>query len=140
MSGDDPTTADYEGWDDFYAQWPKYSELYIYTLYDGFKSKTGNNDPDVGAWANMIIPEFMLTVKPTDRLTQSFRYHYFMADEKNGPGGGDVRGHNLQWLTNYVFTKNLSGHFLFEWFDPGNYYLDSADDAIFTRFQIMYTF
>lgn len=140
MSGDDPNTADYEGWDDFYGQWPKYSELYIYTLYDGFKFATGSNDPDLGAWSNMIIPEVMLTVKPTDRWTQSLRYLYFMAEESTGPGGGDERGHNLQWLTNYVFTENLSGHFLAEWFAPGDYYAAGADDAYFVRFQLLYTF
>lgn len=140
MSGDDPTTADYEGWDDFYSQWPKYSELYVYSLYDGFKFATRANDPDVGLWSNMILPEVMFTVKPTDKLTQSLRWVYFLADEDNGPGNGDERGHNLQWLTSYVFTKNLSGHFLFEWFEPGDYYLNDADGAMFTRFQIMYTF
>ncbi len=140
MSGDDPTTADYEGWDDFYSQWPKYSELYVYTLYDGFKFLTGANDPDVGVWNNQIIPEVELTVKPTERLTQSLRFLYFLADEENGPGDGSERGQNVQWLTNYVFTKNLSGHFLFEWFNPGDYYGPGADDAIFTRFQLMYTF
>jgi hypothetical protein len=140
MSGDDPTTEDYEGWDDFYAQWPKYSELYVYTLYDGFKSRSGGNDPDVGVWSNMYIPEAMITVKPTDRLTQSLRYLFYGAEEGVGPGGGKDRGHNLQWLTEYVFTKNLTGHFLFEWFEPGNFYADDADDAFFTRFQLMYTF
>jgi hypothetical protein len=139
-TGDDPATPDYEGWDDFYAQWPKYSELYVYSLYDGFKGQSGANDPDVGVWGNMVIPEVMLTVKPTEKLTQSLRYLYFMADEKTGPGGGDERGHNVQWITNYVFTQNLSGHFLAEWFDPGDYYLATADDAAFVRFQLLYTF
>lgn len=139
-TGDDPTTEDYEGWDDFYAQWPKYSELYVYSLYDGFKGRNGANDPDIGVWGNMMIPEVMLTVNPTDRWTQSLRYLYFMADEDNGIGGGNERGHNVQWLTNYVFNANFSGHFLFEWFDPGDYYGDGADDAFFTRFQLMYKF
>ncbi|MDX9754229.1 MAG: hypothetical protein RBU29_09735 [bacterium] len=139
-TGDDPTTADYEGWDDFYAQFPKYSELYIYTLYDGFKGRSGVNDPDVGAWGNMMIPEVAFTVKPTTKYSQTLRYLYFMADEKNGPGLGDERGHNLQWLSTYDFSKNLSGHFLAEWFDPGDYYAIGADDAFFVRFQLLYQF
>ncbi len=142
MSGDDPNTSDYEGWDDFYAQWPKYSELYVYSLYDGFRELSGNNmnDPDIGVWSNMMIPEFMITVHPTERWTQSIRYLCFLAEEKSGPGTGNERGHNLQWLTKYKFTKNLSTHFLFEWFDPGDFYADDADDALFTRFELMYTF
>ncbi|MGI6457220.1 MAG: alginate export family protein [bacterium] len=140
MSGDDPSTEDYEGWDDFYAQWPKYSELYVYTLYDGFKGRTGINDPDIGVWSNMMIPELMLTVRPNDKLTQSLRYLYFLAEEETGPGNGDERGHNLQWLTNYVFNANLSSHILVEWFAPGDYYADGADDALFARLQLMYSF
>ncbi len=140
MSGDDPNTLDYEGWDDFYGQWPKYSELYVYSLYDGFKTRTRFNDPDVGVWSNMYIPEAMFTVKPTDRYTQSLRYLYFGAEEGVGPGGGKERGHNLQWLSNYIFTKNLSGHFLAEWFNPGDFYAPGADDALFIRFQLMYSF
>ncbi|MDP8246368.1 MAG: alginate export family protein [Candidatus Hinthialibacter antarcticus] len=139
-TGDDPNTEDYEGWDDFYAQWPKYSELYVYSLYDGFKGRNGGNDADIGVWGNMLIPEAMITVKPTKQWTQSLRYLYFMADEDTGPGSGDERGQNIQLLTNYVFTQNISGHILFEWFDPGDYYADGADDAIFTRFQLMYKF
>ncbi|MEW6234352.1 MAG: alginate export family protein [Candidatus Omnitrophota bacterium] len=140
FSGDDPSTEDYEGWDDFYAQWPKYSELYVYTLYDGFKFATRGNDPEVGMWSNMIIPEAMITVKPTDRLTQSLRYLYYLAEESIGPGGGDERGHNLQWLTQYVFTDNLSGHFLGEWFAPGDFYGPDADDAFYARIELMYKF
>lgn len=140
MSGDDPTSDDYEGWDDFYGQWPKYSELYIYSLYDGFKFANKGNDPDVGAWSNIYFPELMFTFQPTDKLTQSFRYLYYLAEEKTGPGGGDERGHNIQSLTNYVFTKNMSGHILVEWLEPGNYYADDADGALFARFQLMYTF
>lgn len=139
-TGDDPNTEDYEGWDDFYAQWPKYSELYVYSLYDGFKGRNGSNDADIGVWGNMIIPEAMITVKPTSKLTQSIRYLYYLADEDNGPGSGKDRGQNIQWLTNYVFDQNTSGHILVEWFDPGNYYADGSDEAFFARFQLMYKF
>ncbi|MBZ0304627.1 MAG: hypothetical protein K8I82_01040, partial [Anaerolineae bacterium] len=129
----------YEGWDDFYGEWPKYSELYVYSLYDGFKRGTGANDPDIGLWANMYIPELSLTLSPIDKLTQNFRYLYFLAEEKTGPGGDSERGHNVQSLTNYVFTPNLSGHLLLEYFFPGDYYLDAAD-AYYGRIQLMYTF
>jgi len=109
-------------------------------LYDGFKFANKGNDPDVGAWSNIYFPELMFTVQPTDKLTQSFRYLYYLAEEKTGPGGGNERGHNIQSLTNYVFTKNMSGHILVEWLEPGNYYADDADGALFARFQLMYTF
>ena len=150
MSGDDPNTRDYEGWDDFYGEWPKYSELYIYSIYDGFKTRTSYkdpvtgklivNDPDIGAWSNMYMPEVVFTVQPTDKMKQTLRYLFFGAMEETGPGGGSDRGHNLQWLTEYTFTKNLSGHVLVEWFSPGNFYGPGADEAWFARFQLMYKF
>lgn len=144
MSGDNPNTPEYEGWDDFYGEWPKLSELYVYSLYDGFKPFTRRGtttmDPDVGLWSNMIIPELMITVKPTDRLTQSVRYLYYLADRSTGPGDGNERGHNFQLITNYTFTKNLTGNVIVEWFEPGDYYQDDADGAMYARYQFIYTF
>ena len=138
-SGDDPNTSDYEGWDDFYSEWPKYSELLAYSYFDGFKNSTRAKDADVGLWGNMIIPEIGITVSPFARFSQSIRYLYFMADEAT-LGYGKDRGNDIQAMTSYEFTKNLSGHYFIEWFDPGNYYMPGADEALFTRFQLMYKF
>ena len=140
MTGDDPKTSDYEGWDDIYGEWPKYSELLAYTYVDAFKGRSKLNDGDVGFWGNMILPEIGITVSPFERFTQAVRYIYFMADEATGPGKGTDRGNDIQTISSYEFTKNLSGHYLFEWFDPGNYYKKDADAAIFMRFQLMYKF
>lgn len=144
MSGDNPNTPEYEGWDDFYGEWPKLSELYVYSLYDGFKPFTRRGtttmDPDVGLWSNMIIPELLITVKPTDRLSQSVRYLYYLADRSTGPGDGNERGHNFQLITNYTFTKNLTGNVIVEWFEPGDYYQEDADGALYARYQFIYTF
>ena len=136
---DDPNDDDWEAWDDFYAQWPKFSELYVYTCYDNFKKRTGGTDPNIGVWSNMIIPEVRLDFKPTDKLGQMLRYVYFEADEDNSATGDDEMGHNIQWLTTYKFNEFLDGHFLAEWFDPGDYFVDD-DEAWFIRFQLMYKF
>ncbi|HQP96825.1 MAG TPA: alginate export family protein [bacterium] len=139
LSGDDPDSSDYEGWDDFYSQWPKYSELFVYTMYDGFKVRTGQNDPNLGVWSNMILPEVRIDLSPTAKMGQMLRYVYFMADEDNGPDDGDEMGHNLQWMTTYKFNEYLDGHFLAEYFAPGDYFLND-DDAWFIRFQLLYRF
>jgi len=62
-----------------------------------------------------------------------------MADEDNGPDDGDEMGHNLQWMTTYKFNEYLDGHFLAEYFAPGDYFLND-DDAWFIRFQLLYRF
>ncbi len=139
MSGDDPDTSDYEGWDDFYSESAKYSELLLYTMYDGFKFRTGENDPTLGTWTNMILPELAINFSPTERLGQMLRYTYFMADQKNGPNDGDEMGQSLQWLTTYKFNEFLDGHFLVEYFTPGDYFIND-DDAWFIRLQLMYKF
>ncbi len=50
LSGDDPSTKRWEGWDGFYSDWPKYSELCIYTMSD-ITTRVVPNDP--GTWTNL---------------------------------------------------------------------------------------
>ena len=139
-SGDDPDTDKYEGWDSLYADWPKYSELLIYTLYDPFFPLKRGNDPDVGSWTNMQLLRPGLTVAPTAKAKVDVSYSYILANEETGPGGGDKRGDLVQAILSYNFTEMLSGHLWGEWFSPGDYYLADADDAYFARWQILLNF
>ena len=42
-------------------------------------------------------------------------------------------------MTTYKFNEYLDGHFLAEYFAPGDYFLND-DDAWFIRFQLLYKF
>jgi len=45
LSGDDPDSDDWEGWEPLFGRWPKWSESYIYTLI---------NENGVAYWSNML--------------------------------------------------------------------------------------
>lgn len=135
------TDGDYEGFDPLFGDWPKWSELLIYTFYDGFNAlKTAGLDPDYGSWTNMKIAELRLAFCPSATVSTDLYYQHYWADEETGLGGGDDRGDLFGILANYAYTEDVSTHVLLEWFDPDDYYQDDADDAFFARWHIMLKF
>ncbi len=150
MSGDDPDTEEYEGWDSFYAEWPQWSEGLIYQLYDPFVplkvTANGPTDRDLGSWTNMRIAQVEAGFSPMERLNVSGSYAYLWADEENSliNPDEDERGQLLIGLVTYQLNKYLSGHLLGEYFMPGDYYdpagAGSPDDAFFMRYQMMLKF
>jgi len=139
-SGDDPDSSDYEGFDSFYAEWPKYSEGMIYQLYDPFSPLKAGTDPDLGAWANMMIAQAEVGCNPVEDMGLSLTYMHLWADEDNGLGDGDDRGDMVKGMVTYNFNEYLSGHLLGEYFWPDDYYPDDADDAFFARWELMLHF
>lgn len=143
-----------EGWKSMYGDWPKYSELLIYTIYDGFDFfKPTNTDPTLGTWSNMMFPSVAVTVKPTAKMSASLGYRYLLSVKDRGDApnqimfdsnGSRVDGDNIgslvQGMVKYQFTKNLSSHALIEYFNPGDYYPDYFNDAYFARWELMLSF
>ncbi len=123
-------------WDSMYAEWPKYSELLIYTVYDGFPTL---DDPDEGSWVNMRIYSLGAGFTPKEKTDVSLTYRMFDAISSNGAGGGNERGDLLAAMVNHTFNDYLTGHVLVEWFDPGDYY-GAEDEAYFARFQLMFKY
>jgi len=134
LSGDDPNSAKDEGWDPLYARWPQNSELYVYSY-------------DVGRWSNLMMSTLSAAVSPIkDILTTTVSISYLTAPEDDGPGTGDVRGTLYVAKAEYTVAQNmlrekdkLAVHAWIEVLQPGNYYA-TDEDAIFARWQIMYTF
>ncbi len=94
MSGDDPSTPNKdEGWDPLYARWPKWSELYIYTL---FRERAPSY------WSNTALWQAELGYAPIKpfglRLTyyKVDAYHPFTKGDSRIFGTGTVRGHMPQ--------------------------------------------
>ncbi len=140
MSGDDPNTSNqYEGWDSFYAEWPKYSELMIYKLWDGFGGLTQN--PNLGSFTNMYFPTLEVQVSPSavPGLGLKGGFRYMLADEKNGGGSSRKIGDLWQFLATYNLGKSLRTHFYFDYMNPGSYYRPN-DDAWFARVELWYLF
>ncbi len=129
LSGDDPDSADDEGWNPLFARWPQYSELYVYGFdYDG-----------AGRWSNLSMPYLGLDVPVCAKASLSLIGGWMMAPEENGPGGGNDRGFLGTCWFNYKLSDVWSGHVLAEFVDPGDYY-KVDDTAHFIRLEMMCTF
>ena len=124
-SGDDGTTNDYEGWDNFYSEWPKYGNILAYT---------GTGTPGE-TWTNYMIYELKVAAKPLDKMSASLAYLYAMLSEKNN-AADDVLGSWPQAMVAYQFSDAVSGHLLGEYFMPDDFYGPNADEAYFTRFEL----
>ncbi len=142
-SGDDPGSSDNEQFDLLWGEWPRWSELVIYTY--SMETEVSNNTNlhrfNVGHRMNL-----------NKQWTLSTDYHALWADEpgqpwKTGPNGINVsddhkfRGSLITCWARYKFSSQLFGHLLGEYFIPGSYYVEpSGDDAFFCRFNLEYVF
>jgi len=133
LSGDKASTARYEGWDNFFSEWPKYSDLLIYAFSD---TKGRIRPDDAGTWTNLEMLGVEGRLSPVTRATAQLRASWVGAPEATGPGSGKVRGVLVVGTLNVDLGSNLKGQAIGEWFDPGNYYAKDADNAIYGRLQL----
>jgi hypothetical protein len=134
LSGDNPGSTKYEGWDPLYGRWPKWSESYIYTL-----SKEGG----VAYWTNLYSLYGRAQIDIFKNVRFLFDYHHLMAPHAplaglTFPGGnGKHRGElGIAKLT-YQINKMVSGQLIWENFNPGSYYFSGADAANWMRIEFM---
>lgn len=134
MSGDDPATKDrLEGWNPIFSRWPKWSELYLYTLW---------REVGVGYWTNISMWQGEAGFAPAKPL--DFRVTYYHMDSfhpfEGSPslyGSGTRRGEMFQARMGVRAGKNWQGHVLWENILPGGFYR-GQDNAYFLRFEIIY--
>lgn len=137
LSGDDPATSDYEGWNPLYSRWPKWSDLYIYTL--------GAHENGAAYWDNLMAPNLGVSIKPAGAITLEATV-YFMTAPEDDPdsapgvatpdpifGEGGYRGTLSNIKLTWSAKKYLFGHLQWERFVPGDYYFGGADAADFLR-------
>jgi hypothetical protein len=141
LSGDDPETAAFEGWNPLYSRWPKWSDLYIYTL-----ASLGRG---VAYWENLAAINLKLSLSPSENTAIDATVYYMTAPEaplvdSSDPApaviGGSDRGILSILKFSWSYTEYLSGHLLWERFYPGNYYFDGADPADFLRCQFYFNY
>ena len=138
LSGDDPVSADtYEGWNPVYSRWPKWGDLYVYSL---------AKERGAGFWENFASMWFGLEIKPLDRITLEERIYPMWAPEpppdpgKPLFGSGSYRGTLSLMKLSGTLNKYLSAYILWEALLPGDYYAPGSDTAHFLRWEIMFKY
>jgi hypothetical protein len=137
LSGDNPSTSKYEGWDPFWGRWPKWSDSYIYTLV---------KERAVAYWLNMasIYAKAVAEISPVVDLELDF--HHLTAPQSPNPaaafpgGTGHTRGNLFIFKLTYKAEKNLTGHLIYESFRPGDFYLSTASSHGWMRMEVMLKF
>lgn len=137
LSGDDPETDKWEGWDPTFGRWPKWSDSYIYTQV---------KEDGVAYWTNLVSlnAEVRFILSPDVELKVA--YHHLTAPQAADtlsafPGGtGTARGELFIGKLSYKFNQRWSGHLLCESLDPGDYYFDGADDYVWFRAELTYQY
>ncbi len=134
LSGDDPATPERsESWDPVHSRWPKWSESYIYTFIP---------ESRVAYWSNLSAIYLTLTGQIMDSLSAKLSYYSLgalqsMPDRPFPGGSGKKRGNLAIAQLIMTFSKQLSGHFLWENFLPGDYYFPEAASYNWLRFELL---
>ena len=136
LSGDDPSTTKNEGWDALFSRWPWMSELY---------SLTYNGESGIDYWTNLKMARAELALKPSKKTKLRFWYNVLWANETPVgtsfvTGLGKTRGHLPQVRFDYAINENISAYILGEYFIPGSFHADNADDALFLRTEVTIKF
>ncbi|MFZ2055631.1 MAG: alginate export family protein [Candidatus Aminicenantales bacterium] len=137
LSGDDPATADaYEGWESSFSRWPKWSESLIYL--QARETKPAD-------WTNIFSLYGNLVFAPTERARLDLTWHHLGALQMAPPsfllgGTGKHRGELIIAKLTYELNKNISGHFLWERFLPGDFFYSGARAFAWVRFELMFRY
>ena len=142
LSGDDKGTTDKnETFDPLFSRNPNWNELIIYPLLNETAAYGGAGIP--GYWTNMEILKASIKLNFSPQTALLLAYQYLWAPEKSGItsamfGTGKERGHLPTAILTHAFSKDLDAMVQLEYFIPGSYYSDQADNATFFRWQLQY--
>ncbi len=136
LSGDDPATPRYEGWDPAFSRWPKWSDSFIYLL---------ARESRVADWSNFISLYASVQFTPAEKVKWSLAWHRLLAAEKTPPsallsGAGRTRGDLLIVKITYEIGRNLAGRLIWENFRPGDFYFAGADAYNWVQFEMFFRF
>ncbi len=137
-SGDDPDTGDNEQFDLLWGEWPRWSEMLIYTSsYETTPAELTNlHRLNIGHKFDL-----------NKQWTLTADYHALWADETGSSSKYDIsddhkfRGSLVTAWAKFKFNSQLYGHMTGEYFFPGNYYEKTTnDEAFWLRFNVEYVF
>jgi hypothetical protein len=150
LSGDKnpgDSSGDHEGWNPLFSRAPLWNEVMIYTM---IYETLGDGGAFPGYWTNLHLYKLglKLALSPTTNLALSYQYlraveeteittasikNMFSNDSKD-------RGHIGTFMLTHAFNKKIDGYLQAEYFAPGDFYGDDAEDAIFLRWQLQFKF
>ncbi len=138
LSGDDPGSADYEGFDILFGRWARFGDLYAYRIIP---------EGRIADFTNMHRFQFGYRCHPTEELEVCANYHLILAPENVAAGtpgfsaNGSIRGHLFQLKAIYDFNAHVSMHGFAEFFVPDDYYTSNANELVtFLRLELMVRF
>jgi hypothetical protein len=137
LSGNNPGSGRFEGWDPVLSRFPHFSELIAFR----WAGELGRP----GYYTNLQRFGTGVRVHATPKMCVDLDYNFLRANEHNlGTAGlfdsGKDRGHLLVAKLSYTFSERLSGHLWAEYFEPGSFYTETTDEAFFLRWQVNFTF
>lgn len=137
LSGNSVESDKWQDWDPMFARWPKWSESYIYSQI---------REDAVAWWTNLIsaYATTSFTLSPSVSLTVDY-HHLWAARAILGESAfldshGSHRGDLLISKVSFKMDDHWSGHFLWEGFNPGDYYAASSDSYAWIRAELMFRF
>ena len=135
LSGDDPRTPQVEGWDPVFGRFPKWSDLYVYSLVP---------EAEVAMWSNLRMTELEVKAQPLKWLgLRAAWYHMgaFQAQSQKGAnfGRGTGRGDLALVRADLTVAPSWKAHLLYEHLKAGSFYANH-DGGHFLRAEVAYTF
>jgi hypothetical protein len=143
LTGDDPSTRNkLESWNPIMGRWPQWSELYIYTL--ALERPLQVMDQGIAYWQNLQSPLVEIGIRPRQELRLEARHMWLNANQGNTTVDATGRptqtptdrGSLLVLKISWQAGTHLSGHLLYERFEPGRFYIGWAKDASFLRLEL----
>lgn len=140
LSGDNYSTTEHEGWEPMFGRWPKWSESFVYTL---------SRETALAYWTNLGSVFGKTSVQVASDLTVGLEYHLLYAPKGNDPmtwysefpgGAGNKRGNLTVARVNYKASAQLSGHAVFEYLVPNDYYFPGAENSAWMRMEMLFKF
>lgn len=119
-----------------WGRWPKWSELYIYTL-------IGESTPGrvhVAAWENIAAPHMTINQVLNPRIDARLSAYYLLAPEPDWQSRGTL----FQMELKFKLAEGLRSHLLWEMLNPGDFHngdngLAPVTDTVhFVRWQVSY--
>jgi Alginate export len=137
MSGDDPKTrGTVEGWDPLFSQYPKWSDMYVYTQ---------SREVGIAYWTNLRMSHVEAGFSPLSKNTLALVWYHMSSFHPSAGsaatfGSGTGRGENLQLRWEFSPNPSWKAYIHYETHHPGDFYAANRAPAYEVQAQVTYQF